>query len=165
MGRLSSNCWIKWNPVVFVSSNDVSWFVVGVGAACTFIIWFMIWHIRDLEWDKGIRVKWRNVEVLMHQEVLGMWSAPCFVPEASPDSTRASAWPFSSNKDSSIHKGLHYPPFGSKASFHRCEQLESISCINKHSSCVWTYPWDVISDRTCLQFIPSLLKNRLLIPV
>lgn len=65
--------------------------------------------------------------MLMHQEVLGMWSAPCFVSEASPESTRASPQPFSSNKDSSIHKELHYPPVGSKVSFHCYEQLGNIS--------------------------------------
>lgn len=80
--------------------------------------------------------------------------------------------PSSPNRNSSIHKGLPYPPGGSKASFHLCEQpisqggqLRSIS-LYKHSAYVWAYPLDMISDWACLQLIHSLLKttNRLLTP-
>lgn len=90
--------------------------------------------------------------MLMHQEVLGMWSAPCFVPEASPKSTRASAQPFSSNKDSSIHKGLHYPPVGSKASFHRCEQLGNISLYKQ----TFILCLDISMGRDIRQDLPSI---------
>lgn len=105
--------------------------------------------------------------MLMHQEVLGMWSAPCFVPEASPKSTRASAGPFHPIKIPLFTKDFIILQLGPKPLFIAVNSLGTYPCINKHSSCVWTYPWDVISNRTCLQFIPSLLKNtnRLLIPV